>query len=159
MRFKMGVLIAAVLIGTVSLSGIASAASTSKRPVSKESLKKAFGRFGTEAEVKLDSDGSPRASFKVDGYKAFVIAYDCQAGTCSSVQFHSGFETSKTIDLARINKWNAITRYAKVYISDSNAVVVEYDVDIMKSEAASQLEEALITYRATLRSFVKEFID
>jgi hypothetical protein len=83
--------------------------------------------MGYQVEVSAGSDGDPRVSTTVDGYKWAVFFYGCakegelEQRSCLSLQFFSGYSVQQPVSAFTMNKWNAENRYTRAYTATTDS--------------------------------------
>jgi hypothetical protein len=83
--------------------------------------------MGYQVEVSAGSDGEPRISTTVDGYKWAVFFYGCakegeiEQRSCLSLQFFSGYSMQQPVSAFTMNKWNSENRYTRGYTATTDS--------------------------------------
>jgi hypothetical protein len=83
--------------------------------------------MGYQVEVSAGSDGDPRVSTTVDGYKWAVFFYGCakegelEQRSCLSIQFFSGYSMQQPVSAFTMNKWNSENRYTRGYTATTES--------------------------------------
>lgn len=108
-----------------------------------------------KATITKDNAGDPliNASFDINGtdinYKIFF--YGCENGRCKSIQYHVAFDG----DAKLVAKWNQEHRFARGYITGTNLVHLEYDVDVEDGANTRAVQNATQRFKAVMVDGVK----
>jgi len=116
---------------------------------------------GYAPEVLVPSTaGQPqKVRFMVEGSTSTVLVYGCKEGTCSSIQYYSGWSGhSKNRDIV-INRWNQTHRFWRAYSDQEGDLVLEMDVDLEGGIHYENIVTSIDTWRAIVGSFRTEVID
>lgn len=108
--------------------------------------------FGS-ANLDRDSDGDPRITGRIDGYRYSVFFYGCASGErCTNIAFNAGWIT-KDVDLDRINEWNRDRRYGRAYLDRDGDPVVEMDVNIEFGVSRMNFDDTFALWSSILKEF------
>jgi putative sensory transduction regulator len=89
---------------------------------------------GVEPSIETDSDGDPNIKVEYYGASFSIYYYGCDNGAnCDAIQFFSGYNTSGSVRLVKINEWNAKKRFGRAYIAENGAARIEMDVFLGKN--------------------------
>jgi len=113
--------------------------------VSTEQLKKMLEGMGYEVEQPKED----LLRFAIEGHTAVI------SNKKTNIQFYSFFKKKKTMDLKKINEWNATKRFSRVYLDRDGDAVIEWDVDLEGGTTAGALKESIRTYRFGVIAFVQ----
>ncbi|MDB5476604.1 MAG: YbjN protein [Phenylobacterium sp.] len=112
---------------------------------------------GHAARIKYDEIGKDYAvTTNVDGVNWDIWFYHCstpKAGRCQSIQYAAGWTERAGMDMAKINGWNRDHRYVRGYITSSNGVFGEYDVEVSPGGSWEQLDDSLAIWLIRLKEF------
>jgi hypothetical protein len=87
--------------------------------------------------------------FAIEGHTAMII------NKKTNIQFYSFFKKKKSMDLKRVNEWNATKRFSRVYLDQDGDAVIEWDVDLEGGTTSGALKESIRTYRLAVMAFVR----
>jgi len=112
---------------------------------------------GHPARIKYDEIGKDYAvTANVDGVNWDIWFYNCstpKAGRCQSIQYAAGWTERAGMDATKINGWNRDHRYVRGYITSSNGVFGEYDVEVSPGGSWEQLNDSLDIWLIRLKEF------
>lgn len=115
--------------------------------------------YGLIVEQDRDDYGDPRLTSRLEGTRFSVYFYDCEQGSCESIQFTAGFDLDTPMPLQRVNDWNRDKRFGKVYLDDEGDPYVEYDVNLdLDGVGARNFDDTLDIWRQVLTEF-RDHID
>ncbi|MFB2533358.1 YbjN domain-containing protein [Paracoccus sp. p4-l81] len=110
--------------------------------------------FGLVVEQDVDGAGDPRLSSRIEGTRFDVLFYDCDTGTCQSIQFTAAFDMTEPMDVAVINAWNRDMRFGKAYLDDEGDPFVEMDVNVdADGVGRKNFDDTLDIWRTVLGQF------
>lgn len=113
--------------------------------------------FGS-ATLSTDDDGDPMIDGRIDGNRFAIHFFSCTNGTgCGVILFRAAW-ISDTIDLAKLNDWNANKFVGRAYLDNENDPVIEMTVILEGGVSAENLEESFEYWRLVLGDFVTEVI-
>ena len=96
-----------------------------------QTLVAALQSGGYAAKLGTDKVGDPMITSGVAGTTFQIFFYNCTAHkACATVQFHSGYDLAKPVDLDRINEWNRSQRFGRAYLDKEGDPILEMDVDL-----------------------------
>lgn len=113
--------------------------------VSTEQLQKMLEGMGYEVEQPKEDV----LQFAIEGHTAVIF------NKKTNIQFYSFFKKKKTMDLKKVNEWNATKRFSRVYIDGDGDAVIEWDVDLEGGTTTGALKESIRTYRVGVMTFVR----
>lgn len=113
--------------------------------VSTEQLQKMLEGMGYEVEQPKEDV----LQFAIEGHTAVIF------NKKTNIQFYSFFKKKKTMDLKKVNEWNATKRFSRVYIDGDGDAVIEWDVDLEGGTTTGALKESIRTYRMGVMTFVR----
>ena len=113
--------------------------------VSTEQLQKLLEGMGYEVEQPKEDV----LQFAIEGHTAVII------NKKTNIQFYSFFKKKKSMDLKKVNEWNATKRFSRVYLDRDGDAVIEWDVDLEGGATAGGLKESIRTYRLGVMAFVR----
>jgi hypothetical protein len=87
--------------------------------------------------------------FAIEGHTAMIV------NKKTNIQFYSFFKKRKSMDLKKVNEWNATKRFSRVYLDKDGDAVIEWDVDLEGGTTAGALKESIRTYRLAVMAFVR----
>src|SRR5262245_44483911 len=83
------------------------------------SVVRALQNAGYSATLGTDGVGDPMVTSAYGGTTFQVFFYNCSNHReCATVQFHSGYDLSRTISLDTINQWNKSQRFGRAYLDN-----------------------------------------
>ena len=95
------------------------------------SVVQAMRNGGYEATLGTDGVGDPMVTSSRNGTTWQVYFYNCTNNTdCATVQFHSGYDFTRSPSLDLINQWNQSQRFGKAYLDTEGDPVLEMDLDL-----------------------------
>lgn len=87
---------------------------------------------GYRAKIETEKDGDRYISSASGGRNFTIYFLGCNGGvklgSCSSIEYYTGFTTGKPYPLARTNEWNAKNRYGRAYVDSDKDPVIEMDL-------------------------------
>jgi hypothetical protein len=96
-----------------------------------ESVVRALQQGGYAAKLGVDKVGDPMVTSGVSGTSFQIFFYNCtDHKECATVQFHSGYDLTKSVGLDRINEWNSSQRFGRAYLDKESDPILEMDVDL-----------------------------
>jgi hypothetical protein len=110
---------------------------------------------GYKAAVQKANDGSAYLASAADGQDFNIYFYDCKSGRCGSVQFSEGFNTKGAFNAAKMNQFNAGSRWVRAYVDKVNDPWVELDVDLTPGGSYELLDDEFAIWRERLAAFRK----
>jgi hypothetical protein len=132
-------------IKTLALAALAAswavpAAAQMVRAQDPDSLVRAMQKAGYAAKLGADKVGDPMITSGASGTTFQIFFYNCTAHkACATVQFHSGYDLTKPVSLARINEWNSGQRFGRAYLDKEDDPILEMDVDLDDGGLSSAL--------------------
>lgn len=110
--------------------------------------------YGLKVTRTQDQAGDPLLQSRVDETNFEVYFYDCQKGTCDSMQFSAGFDVAKPLAPATLNEWNRDKRFGKLYLDTKGNPHVEYDVNLdFDGVGAKNFNDTIDVWRVVLSEF------
>lgn len=87
---------------------------------------------GYRAKVETEKDGQRYITSASSGRNFTVYFMGCNGGvklgSCSSIEYYTGFTTGKPYPTDRTNEWNAKNRYGRAYVDGDQDPVIEFDL-------------------------------
>ena len=107
------------------------AAAASVQAQDPESLVTALRNAGYAAKLGTDKVGDPMITSEIDGTAFQILFYNCtDHEECATVQFHSGYDLTKSPSLTAINDWNQSQRFGRAYLDRESDPILEMDIDL-----------------------------
>jgi hypothetical protein len=105
-------------------------------------------QLGYRAELVRDETGDPMIETGMAGLPAVVWFYECTDGRdCLAVQFQIGILTERKWTLDDVNRFNAETRFAKLYLDPAGDPILLHDLAMpAPGVAASAFRDSLGTF-------------
>ena len=113
--------------------------------VSTEQLQQMLEGMGYEVEQPKENV----LKFAIEGNTAMII------NKKTNFQFYSFFKKRKSMDLKKVNEWNANKRFSRVYLDQDGDAVIEWDIDLEGGMTPGALKESIRTYRLAVMAFVR----
>jgi hypothetical protein len=113
--------------------------------------------YGT-AELTKDSDGDPLIKGRMDGSNYFILFYGCNKNErCNQIEFRHVLDSSHRVDFDAITDWHRKFRYGKVYIDNSDDVILNYFVNLRGDGVSrSNLQGSFDWFKQMVAAFHKE---
>lgn len=153
MRFRYGVLAAAMLVG---VAGGAAAGPLPEGGVTAAEVAGVMRAMKLPVEQTTDRQGDPLILSAVSGRKFGVYFYQCQGPRCGSIQFSAGFEGAASVPMVKVMEWNRTKRFGRAY-ADSGTLYVEMDMDVERGATTEALANNLDRWAAVVEQFPKFF--
>jgi hypothetical protein len=145
----------ALLLATGMLPGPAHAAG---KGVTGPEVVAVLTQMDLEPELTTDSVGDPMVKFKINGLNAYANFYDCDNGTCGSLQLEVGIDMPDGLSLQMANVLNTRYRYTRVYLDDEMDPFVQYDFEVLHADHVAHITNQVEIYGGLLDK-VTEAID
>jgi hypothetical protein len=113
--------------------------------VSTEQLQQMLEGMGYEVEQPKENV----LKFAIEGNTAMII------NKKTNFQFYSFYKKRKSMDLKKVNEWNANKRFSRVYLDQDGDAVIEWDIDLEGGMTPGALKESIRTYRLAVMAFVR----
>jgi len=106
-------------------------------------------------ELGTDSHGDPQIEFMIEGLHARLNFYDCkkQDGRCGSLQLETALDLEDGTSLRAANEFNQKYRYVRLYLDHEMDPYLQYDFEVLHTDAKSHLESQIELYGKLLRDF------
>lgn len=149
-------LAAAVVVAT-GWAGLAEARPLPTGGLTRQEVIDWLTAHGHPAHLKYDEIGKDYAvTTNVDGVNWDIWFYNCStpnAGRCQSLQYAAGWSALAGMDMDKLNTWNRAHRYIRAYLTTSNGVFGEYDVEVSPGGTWEQLDDSLEIWLVRLKDF------
>ena len=107
------------------------AAAASVQAQDPESLVTALRNAGYDAKLGTDKVGDPMITSDIDGTNFQIFFYNCtDHEECATVQFHAGYDLTKSTTLTSINSWNQTQRFGRAFLDKEGDPILEMDLDL-----------------------------
>jgi hypothetical protein len=120
-----------------------------------QGILKVFESAGFKATLDKGDDGKPMIRSTAENGSSFILFFlTCDEGgkNCKTLQFYAGYKDKTT--LAKINSWNAESRFARAYQSDAGDSRIEMDIDVdMGGISAALMKDNLEVWAALMARF------
>ncbi len=117
-----------------------------------------LAQMDLEPELTTDAVGDPMVKFTLNGLNAYANFYDCDAGTCGSLQLEVGIDMPDGVSLQMANVLNTRYRYVRVYLDDEMDPFIQYDFEVLHADHAAHITSQVEIYGGLLEK-VTEAID
>ncbi|MDX2235122.1 MAG: YbjN domain-containing protein [Hyphomonadaceae bacterium] len=109
---------------------------------------------GFTGEIKAEGQGAYVLA-RMDATPFQVFLGDCQptGGRCADLELYAGFTGTPRLPLARINGWNARTRYARAFLDEKGNPALQMDVSLRGGVTQENLKATLETWGAALETY------
>src|SRR5690606_9513362 len=106
-------------------------------------------------ELGTDSHGDPQIEFMIEGLHARLNFYDCkkQDGRCGSLQLETALDLEDGTSLRAANEFNQKYRYVRLYLDHEMDPYLQFDFEVLHTDAKSHLESQIELYGKLLRDF------
>ena len=111
---------------------------------------------GFRAAMETDSTGDPMIVSGASGADFRVYFFDCEAGSCTSAWFTSGFDKENGWPMRKVNDWNAKWRFAYAYLDDENDPYLAMDIELRGGMTKDQLVFWLQRWEEMLGKFASQ---
>jgi hypothetical protein len=111
-----------------------------------------------DPELTTDSVGDPMVKFALDGLHAYVNFYDCNAGTCGSLQLEAAFDLENGMTLQQANVINTRYRYIRIHLDDEMDPFMQYDFEVLHTDHGQHITSQVEIFGGLLGK-VAEAID
>lgn len=109
-----------------------------------------LAQMDLEPELTTDSVGDPMIKFKLNGLNAYANFYDCNDGTCGSLQLEVGIDMADGVTLQMANVLNTRYRYARIYLDDEMDPFIQYDFEVLHTDHAAHITSQVEMYAGLL---------
>jgi hypothetical protein len=111
------------------------------------------------ASIEKDGNGDPVIRGTRNGTKYSIWFYGCVDGKdCDDIIFYAGWNRGD-VSLARINRWNAKSRYGKGYLDGDGDPCLEMVVNIDYGVSRKNLEDSFNWWTKAIDSFTREVLN
>lgn len=117
-----------------------------------------LAQMDLEPELTTDSVGDPMVKFKINGLNAYANFYDCDNGTCGSMQLEVGIDMADGLSLQMANMLNTRYRYTRIYLDEEMDPFIQYDFEVLHTDHAEHITSQVEIYGGLLEK-VTEAID
>lgn len=116
------------------------------------------------ADLERSSSGDPRIVGEIDGTTYLVVFYGCQNGrSCTDIQFGAAWAAGSPADrsdhLAKVNQWNAESRFGNAYIETDGAVFLKMETNLQYGVERDSLIDTFDWWRIALVQFPDFFYE
>ena len=139
-------------------AGLPMALPTPQRRSDRPQVVAVLAQMDLEPELTTDSVGDPMVKFRIGGLNAFANFYDCNAGTCGSLQLEVGIDMPDGVSLQMANVLNTRYRYIRVHLDDEMDPFIQYDFEVLHTDPAAHITSQVELYGGLLEK-VTEAID
>ena len=151
-KAKTRLLGAALVLASPLLAGEASA----ERISGKEALA-VMRAMDLQPQLGTDALGDPQIQFVIDGLHAQLNFYDCkkQDGRCGSLQLETAVDLENGTTYRVANAFNKQYRYVRMHLDDEMDPYVQYDFEVLHTDARTHLESQIEMFGKLLASFTE----
>lgn len=116
--------------------------------------------MGFSPELGTDSVGDPLIMFQISGLHSQLKFYDCKKseGRCGSMQLETAVDLEDGMGLQAANRFNRRYRYVRMYLDEEMDPYVQYDFEVLHTDAAKHLRSQVEMFGQLLESF-KDYVD
>ena len=116
--------------------------------------------MGFSPELGTDSVGDPLIMFQISGLHSQLKFYDCKKseGRCGSMQLETAVDLEAGMGLQAANRFNRRYRYVRMYLDEEMDPYVQYDFEVLHTDAAKHLRSQVEMFGQLLESF-KDYVD
>lgn len=151
-------LAAAAVLGcaVVGPSPAAAAPNQSVAGFSVDRLAELMRDAGFSAEVVRRADGAYVLGRKEEArFQAIPGGCDAQGDNCVDVELYAGFSGAPKIEFARLNAWNARTRFARAFIQETGEPGLQMDISVDGGVNAAALRTQFAIWDEALATFTR----
>lgn len=111
--------------------------------------------MGLSPELGVDDAGDPQIEFRINGLHSQLRFYDCRAadGRCGSLQLQTAVDLDDGISFSSANRFNRQYRYVRLYLDEEMDPWLQYDFEVLHSDAVPHLRSQLEMFGKLLDSF------
>ncbi|MDO5658231.1 MAG: YbjN domain-containing protein [Paracoccus sp. (in: a-proteobacteria)] len=119
---------------------------------SRDQVANALGAYGL-SNATVSPEGERPVTARLEGVDFTISFAGCEdADRCTNIVFAARFD-AESVDLGRLNNWNAERRSGRAYLDPEGRVVIDRDISIAGGMNAATFNQNIDEWARTLRSF------
>lgn len=111
--------------------------------------------LGYKAALDKDGEGDPMIRTKMGGFNTYVYFYDCDAGTCGSLQLSIGLDLEQGTNAEVLNRFSRDNRYAHVYLDDEKDPFMQFDFEVLHASHAEHIASQVDLWEKLIDRFAR----
>jgi hypothetical protein len=110
--------------------------------------------MGLSPELGTDAVGDPLISFHINGLHSQLNFYDCKSDRrCGAMQLETAVDLTDGITYQSANSFNTRYRYVRMYLDEDMDPYLQYDFEVLHTDAAAHLRSQLEIFGRLLDGF------